>query len=72
MSDDGPLRGRLHERGEAKAHSARPRMRAAADTRMFRSFREGKEAARNCAPSGGSERGERGGRSISDDMESLR
>jgi hypothetical protein len=52
MSDDGPPRGRLHERGEAQARSARPRLRAAADTGMFRSLREGKEAARNCAPLG--------------------
>ncbi len=28
----GPPRGRLHERGEAQARSARPRVRAAADT----------------------------------------
>jgi len=52
MSADGPSRGRLHERGEAQARSARPRVRAAADTRMFRSIREGKEAARNCSPLG--------------------
>ena len=54
MSVDGPSRGRLHERGVAQARSARPRVRAAADTRMFRSLRERKEAARNCAPLGGS------------------
>jgi len=52
MSDDGPSRGRLHERGEAQARSARPRVRMAADAGLLRSSRESKEAARNSSPPG--------------------
>jgi len=52
MSAAGPSRGRLHERGEAQARSARPRVRAAADTEVFWRFRDRKDAARNSAPLG--------------------
>jgi hypothetical protein len=54
MSAAGPSQGRLHERGEAKARSARPRVLAAADREMVRWSRRRKEAARNRAPFGGS------------------
>ena len=66
MSAAGPSHGRLHERGEAQARSARPRVRAAADTEKLCSSGEHKEAARNSPPSGGSERSERGGPSNAD------
>ncbi len=49
MSAAGPLQGRLHERGEAKARSARPRVLAAADTWSLHFLHRRKEAARNCA-----------------------
>jgi hypothetical protein len=49
MSADGPPQGRLHERGEAKARSARPRVLAAADTLLLHLAHPCKEAARNCA-----------------------
>jgi hypothetical protein len=52
MSAEGPSRGRLHEWGEAKARSARPRVRAAADVEVIRISRKRKEAARHCAPVG--------------------
>jgi hypothetical protein len=54
MSAAGPSRGRPYERGEAQARSASPRVRTAADTRLLRSSRERKEAARNSSPIGGS------------------
>jgi hypothetical protein len=41
----GPPRGRLHERGEAQARSARPRVLAAADTMSLRKPCRHKEAA---------------------------
>ena len=47
MSAAGPSQGRLHERGEAQARSARPRVLVAADTRLLRFARPYKEAARN-------------------------
>jgi len=43
MSAAGPFRGRLHERGEAKARRARPRVRAAADMGLRGRCRERKE-----------------------------
>ena len=49
MSAAEPSQGRLHERGEAKAHSARPRVLAAADTRLLHCVQLYKEAAWNCA-----------------------
>ncbi len=49
MSAAGPSQGRLHERGEAKARSARPRVLAAADTWLLHLVCPYKEAARNCA-----------------------
>jgi hypothetical protein len=49
MSAAGPPQGRLHERGEAKARSARPRELAAADTWLLHFVQPYKEAARNCA-----------------------
>jgi hypothetical protein len=49
MSTDGPTQGRLHERGEAKARSARPRVLAAADRWLLQFAHPHKEAARNCA-----------------------
>ena len=52
MSAAGPPRGRLHERGEAQARSARPRVPMAADGGLIRSSHNGKEAARNYAPPG--------------------
>ena len=45
MSAAGPSRGRLHERGEAQARSARPRVLAAADTMSPREAGKHKEAA---------------------------
>jgi hypothetical protein len=54
MSAAGPSRGRLHERGRAQARSARPRVRAAADTEMLWRSLGHKEAARKSAPSRGS------------------
>jgi len=45
MRAAGPPQGRLHERGEAKARSARPRMLAAADTHSLDSKPFPKEAA---------------------------
>jgi hypothetical protein len=54
MSTDGPPQGRLHERGEAKAQSARPRVLAVADMWLFHYAHPHQEAARNCAPFGGS------------------
>jgi hypothetical protein len=53
MSAAGPSRGRLHERGEAQARSARPRVRAAADAQLLR-FSVGRKEAANSAPCGGS------------------
>jgi len=49
MRAAGPTQGRLHERGEAKARSARPRVLAAADTWVLQFARPCKEAARNRA-----------------------
>jgi hypothetical protein len=54
MSTAGPPRGRLHERGEAKARSARPRVLAAGDTWLLPFVHACKEAARNCALAEGS------------------
>ncbi len=54
MSAAGPSQGRLHERGEAQARSARPRVLAAADKEVLRWSREPEEAAWNWAPFGGS------------------
>ena len=54
MSAAGPPQGRLHERGEAQARSARPRVLAAADAWLRHCAHPHKEAARNCSPSGGS------------------
>ena len=48
MSAAGPPQGRLHERGEAKARRARPRVLAAADTSLLHFVHSCKEAARNC------------------------
>jgi hypothetical protein len=48
MSAAGPPQGRLDERGEAKARSARPRVLVAADTWLLHFFHPRKEAARNC------------------------
>jgi hypothetical protein len=45
MSAAGRPRGRLHERGEAQARSARPRVLAAADTMTLRTPGKRKEAA---------------------------
>jgi hypothetical protein len=53
MSTAGPPRGRPRVRGEAKARSARPRMRAAADAQLLALLQPHSEAA-NRAPSGGS------------------
>ena len=53
MSDAGPSQVRLHERGEAQARSARPRVWANADAQSSHLSVDGKEAA-NSAPSGGS------------------
>jgi hypothetical protein len=53
MSAAGPCQGRLHERGEAQARSARPRVWAAADAQTSHLSVDGKEAA-NCPPFGGS------------------
>ena len=52
MSAAGPSRGRLHELGEAQARSARPRVRAAADTQPFGLSVDGKEAASAAASLG--------------------
>jgi len=49
MSAAGQTQGRLHERGEAKARRARPRVLAAADTWWLHYAQPHKEAARNCA-----------------------
>jgi hypothetical protein len=46
MSAAGPPQGRLHERGEAQARSARPRVQAAADSVLLRWSRDCEEAAR--------------------------
>ena len=54
MSAAGPSQGRLHERGEAQARSARPRVLAAADTEMPWKSHVRKEGARNCSPFAGS------------------
>ena len=43
-----PPQGRSHERGKAKARSARPRVLAAADMWLHRFVHPCKEAARNC------------------------
>ena len=53
VSTAGPSQGRPHERGEAQARSARPRVWTADDTQLSKSASDGKEAANN-APSGGS------------------
>jgi hypothetical protein len=53
MSAAGPSQGRLHERGEAKARSARPRVLAAADALLLRLPHKLDEAA-NSVPLGGS------------------
>ena len=45
VSAEGPRRGRLHERGEAEARRARPRVRAAADMPSLHSEALAKEAA---------------------------
>ncbi len=45
MSAAGQSRGRLHERGEAEARSARPRVLAAADMETFKWLRDGSEAS---------------------------
>jgi hypothetical protein len=49
MSAAGPPQGRLHERGEAQARSARPRALAAAGARLLHFACPRKEAARNSA-----------------------
>jgi hypothetical protein len=46
MSAAGPPQGRLHERGEVQARSARPRVLATADRKLLRWARDRKEAAR--------------------------
>jgi hypothetical protein len=51
----GPSQGRLHERGEAQARSARPRVLAAADAMLLHHADRRKEAAWSHFPSGGSE-----------------
>jgi len=48
MRAAGPPQGRLHEPGETKARSARPRALAAADAWLLHSFHPRKEVA-NCA-----------------------
>ena len=54
MSAAGPPQGRLHERGEAKARSARPRVLVAADTQLLHCALSLKEAA--AGPLGGAAR----------------
>ena len=51
MSAAGPPQGRLRERGEAQARSARPRVLAAADRELLRWSRDRNEAA--CPLGGG-------------------
>ena len=54
MTAAGPPQGRLHERGEAKARSARPRVLVAADTQLLHCALSLKEAA--ARPLGGAAR----------------
>jgi hypothetical protein len=54
MNTAGPSHGRLHERGEAKARRARPRVLVAVDTWLLSQADPRKETARNSAPTGGS------------------